>query len=248
MIRTLLNVYVLALTFVISGLTFCTSQEEIDISTPQSNRFVNVAVTFDGMNSTQIPDVPNISNPRKASDKTVADAQVARIALNIYDKAGTLVNTYTQSKSDTLFGTIRCKLLVGDYTFVAVAHNVFTDSDSAATIASATEASTSIPLHPTCYSCSQEVTIADNSDQTVTLDMGKRATTSLKVTVMDETPDTITAMLIVISPTGQSVAAATFDPATSYARDTYRYEKTWQKAAVGGTFTDKGFTLVVCKA
>lgn len=101
----------------------------------------------------------------------------------------------------------------------------------------------SIPLHPTFYSCSRAVKIADNSTQSVTIDMGKRITSSLQVTITDATPDTITAMQIIVSPAGQTAEAATFNPATGYVGETYRFEKTWQKSSVGGTFTSKPLTL-----
>lgn len=228
--------------FVGIALSSCSSLE-VDDTLSVESRLVDVSITFDGLNITQEPDAPRTNAPRKASDKNANEVSVSRIALSIYDKTGSLVRTFTQSKTDEGFGTINCKLLVGNYTFVAVAHGVFTNDDSAASILSTTEASLPIPLHPTLYTCSQAVTIADNSSQPVTLDMGTRATSSLTVVVTDATPDTITAMQIIVSPEGQSAAAATFNPATGYASDTYRYEKTWQKSAVGGTFTNKSLTL-----
>lgn len=239
--RSLLKVSVFV--FVCLGLSSCSCFEDIDAPVPAESRLVDVSITFDGLNIAQVPDAPRTNAPRKASDKTAAEASVARIALNIYNAAGTQVASFTQSQSDEGFGTINSKLLVGDYTFVAVAHGAFTADDPAASIVSATEANVAIPLHPSLYTCSQEVTIADNSAQSVTLDMGQRKATTLQVTVTDDTPDTITAMQIIVSPSGQQASAATFSPATGYASDTYRYEKTWQKSAVDGSFTNRNIKL-----
>lgn len=240
--RSLLKVFVIVI--VIVGLTSCSSLE-LDAPAAAESRLVDVSITFDGLSINQVPDSPRANAPRKAADKTAADASVSRIVLSIYNAAGTQVASFTQSQSDEDFGTIQSKLLVGNYTFVAVAHGVVADDDPAATIASNTEASTLIPLHPNFYTCSQAVAITDNSAQPVTLNMGTRITSSLQVKITDTTPDTITAMQVIVSPAGRSTAEVGFNPATGYASDTYHYEKTWLKSAVGGSFTNKKMALAV---
>lgn len=223
MIRSLFFKSKLALTFALALFLTSCQQTDHDLAC----NLVDVTVTLSSLDITTTP-------LSRASDKTASEAKVTNIALIVLDNSGNTVATVAQTSTDEGFGTISIKLPVGSYTFVAVAN----DQNASSDITSATLATS--PENVIIYSCVKSVTISGNTTQGVTLDMGKRKTSAFKVKITDTTPDDVDAIQFIISPSASSPTFLTFSPTTGLAPSTWKYEKTYAKAAYNlTTFTNK---------
>ena len=215
------------------GLTSCSNLaiEDVPATEQQQTGLCEVTINLSGL------DFINDTGESPASRATAAEAKVASITLTAYDSQGNAAFTITQSATDEGFGTITTKIPVGTYTFVAVAHDA---SGATATIASSTEAIFSGTMALGLYSVSQEVVISSNSSQSVQIDMGKRLTSTFGVKITDPTPSEVESIQIIISPSAVKPTAYTFNPATGFAADNWRYERTVSKTSSNvTTFTNK---------
>lgn len=177
------------------------------------------------------------TNDTPASRATAADAGVAGITLTAYNSEGRVAFTITQAATDEGFGTITTKIPVGTYTFVAVAHD---SSDASAAISSTTEARYSGTMGFAVYSATKQVAVSGNTSQSVQMEMGKRITSSFGVKITDPTPAEVESVQIIISPSSVKPTAYTFNPATGFAADNWRYERTVSKTSSNvTTFTNK---------
>lgn len=218
-------------------LTSCTSLtiDEPAIEQQQSN-LCEVTINLSGL------DFIIEADQAPATRATAAEAKVASIILTAYDNQGNAAFTITQSETDEGFGIISTKIPVGTYTFVAVAHGPAT---SPATISSKTEASFAGYLVNPFYSASQEVVIEGNTSQEVQMQMGKRITTTFGVKITDPTPPEAESLQIIISPSAVKPTAYVFTPATGFATETWRYERTFSKTERNyTTFTDISFNCL----
>lgn len=230
--KSVLAFLALPLFYGIGGsLTSCSS---LTIEEPapeeQQAKLCEVTINLSGLDFIITPD------DAFASRATAAEAKIASITLTAYDSEGGVAYTCTQAATDEGFGTITAKFPVGTYTFVAVAHNA---SDATASIVSSAEAAISGTMVLGLYSASQQVVISGNSSQSVQMDMGKRITSTFGVKITDPTPSEAESVQIVVSPSAVKPTAYSFNPATGFAAENWRYERTVSKTANNlSTFTN----------
>lgn len=218
------------------GLSSCSCSPLDDLTEHEQQPLCEVTITIGGLDVTTEP----------MTRATAADAKVTHITLTAFDANGTEAFTLTQTSADTDFGTLTAKVPVGEYTFVAVAHKS-TEGAPAATITSLTQASVTGYTDLLTYSCAQAVSVSGNASQSVTLNMGRRKSAALTLTITDPTPTAVEALQIIISPTATVLPdAVIFNPATGFATSTWRYERTITKD--NGTFTDTTYGLPILLA
>lgn len=217
----------------LSLLYSCTSLtiEDVPATEQQQTDLCEVTINLSGLDFIIAPD------DAPASRATATEAKVASITLTAYDNQGNAAFTITQSATDEGFGTITTKIPVGTYTFVAIANDT---SDATVAISSTTEATHSGTVGLGLYSASKQVVISGNTSQSVQMDMGKRITSSFGVKITDPTPSEVESVQIIISPSAVKPTAYTFNPATGFAADNWRYERTISKTSSNvTTFTNK---------
>lgn len=214
------------------GLTSCSSLTIDEPSTEQQQSdLCEVTINLSGL------DFIIETNDTPASRATAAEAKVASITLTAYNNEGRVAFTITQAATDEGFGTITTKIPVGTYTFVAVAHDA---SDATTTIASTTEATYSGTMGFAVYSATKQVAVSGNTSQSVQMDMGKRITSSFGVKITDPTPSEVESIQIIVSSSAVKPTAYSFNPATGFAADNWRYERIVSKTSSNvTTFTNK---------
>lgn len=213
------------------GLTSCSNLTIDEPTTEQQQTdLCEVTINLSGL------DFIISTDDAPVSRATAAEAGIASITLTAYDSAGGVAFATTQAATDEGFGTITTKIPVGTYTFVAVAHDV---SDATPAIASTTEATYSGTMGFAVYSATKQVTVSGNTSQSVQMEMGKRITSSFGVKITDPTPSEVESVQIIISPSAVKPTAYTFNPATGFAADNWRYERTVSKTSSNvTTFTN----------
>lgn len=214
----------------------CSSSPLDELEGQEQQALCELTVTIDGLDVTTTP----------FTRTAAAEAKITHITLTAFDAAGSEAFTLTHTSADANFGTITTKVPVGEYTFVAVAHKS-PEGAPAATIASLTQASVTGYTDLLTYSCTQAVSISGNTTQSVTLNMGKRKNATLTLTITDPTPAEVESLQMIVSPSATVLPdAVTFDPATGFATNTWRYERTIAKE--NGTFTGTTYGLPILLA
>ena len=226
MIRSIIKALAFASLF--CGIASCSSYH--DETSVERAQLTDVTINFTDLDISLVPDITRA---------TASEAKLSRILFTIFDASGNSVYTTTQTSSDANFGTISTPLHVGSYTFSAVALG-----STESTIAIADNATATFSGNPpfATYSTTKEVTIAGNSSQEVTMAFGKRITTTLGITITDDTPAEVQKMQIIISPSASKPTLYSIDPSTGFASDTWRYERTIEKAT---TFTGTKYGLML---
>lgn len=166
----------------------CSSDEDATTATELEPTTVNV--TFTGLDISITPD-QKANSPLRAS---ATQSGVTRIAFKVFDATGKEV--YSEDKkygSDNDFDHVVCPLHVGKYTFVAVAHKSKLLDSPVATVTSADESLLTESYVPKfVFAKTMDVTVAGNTTQNVTMEFGKRITTSFNLKVTDAYPDEVT--------------------------------------------------------
>lgn len=197
----------------------CVNQIQDD-SGIDADEKVTVNISFSGFNFSYDED-----DVTTRADQTAAEAAVNRIALAVLDKDGKIV--FSSKKNATVdtedFDKISCELLLGDYTFVAVAHKASADTEEAADITSSTVATITSSKVLKTFAAVQPVTIV-RGDNTVNLAFGKRITSTFQLYTTDETPAEVASCEITLKPAGSTTttAAYKFDPSTGFTSETYQ--------------------------
>lgn len=215
---------------------------------PKNAQYVDVTVSLAGLDIQITPE----DAPRRApmeSDQNATQAKVKRIALNIYDLNGTLIQSETQNydvDADNFGNAMTFRLAAGSYKFVAVAHAVADATDPVATINSVSEISfgATTVANPT-YTTVQDVTISGNTTQSVVIDMGTRKNSSFAIALTDANPAEVAKLQVIASPASTAYTNLVVNPATGLATSQWKYEKTWVFAQLNN-FTNtmgKNFTL-----
>lgn len=218
------------------GLSSCSTSPLDALTEHEQQPLCEVTITIGGLDVTTEP----------MTRATAADAKVTHITLTAFDVSGTEAFTLTQTSADADFGTLTTKVPVGEYTFVAVAHKS-PEGGLAATITSLTQANVTGYTDLLTYSCAQDVSVSGNASQSITLNMGRRKSAALTLTITDPTPTAVEALQMIISPTATALPdAVTFNPATGFATSTWRYERTITKD--NGTFTGTTYGLPILLA
>lgn len=201
-------------TFVLMGLVACSS--EVASISDEEVASVPVEVTFTGFDVSVLPDAPKKVRSRATAD----DAGVTRIALKAFEvPSGKEVFSTVKSKGTDGedFNSVTCHLPIGGYTFVAVAHRAKTTASLAANIISATEATISEKTLPkeVYATIVDNVLVDNNTAKGVTINFGKRVTSSFHLNITDAFPATVKKLEIVLNPLHDVASAPyTLNPTT----------------------------------
>lgn len=218
----------------------CSSDEDATTATELEPTTVNV--TFTGLDISITPD-QKANSPLRAS---ATQSGVTRIAFKVFDATGKEV--YSEDKnvgSDNDFDHVVCPLHVGKYTFVAVAHKAKPLDSPVATVTSADEALLTESYVPKLvFAKTMDVTVAGNTTQNVTMEFGKRITTSFNLKVTDAYPDEVTKVrLTANSSKPKATTPFAFSPATGFAPSDLSYTNTIIRAENLSSFTGKDIGL-----
>lgn len=218
----------------------CSSNEDATTATELEPTTVNV--TFTGLDISITPDQKANSPLRVSATK----AGVTRIAFKVFDATGKEV--YSEDKnvgSDNDFDHVVCPLHVGKYTFVAVAHKSKLLDSPVATVTSADESLLTESYVPKfVFAKTMDVTVAGNTTQNVTMEFGKRITTSFNLKVTDAYPDEVTKVrLTANSSKPKATSPFAFSPATGFAPSDLSYTNTITRAENLSSFTGKDIGL-----
>lgn len=218
----------------------CSSDEDATTATELEPTTVNV--TFTGLDISITPD-QKANSPLRAS---AMQSGVTRIAFKVFDATGKEV--YSEDKkygSDNDFDHVVCPLHVGKYTFVAVAHKSKPLDSPVATVTSADESLLTESYVPKLvFAKTMDVTVAGNTTQNVTMEFGKRITTSFNLKVTDAYPDEVTKVrLTANSSKPKATTPFAFSPATGFAPSDLSYTNTIIRAENLSSFTGKDIGL-----
>lgn len=211
----------------LTALFSCSSDEDATTATELEPTTVNV--TFTGLDISITPD-QKANAPLRAS---ATESKVTRIAFKVFDATGKEV--YSEDKkygSDNDFDHVVCPLHVGKYTFVAVAHKAKPLDSPVATVTSADEALLTENYVPKLvFAKTMDVTVAGNTTQNVTMEFGKRITTSFNLKVTDAYPDEVTKVRLTANSSKPKAASPfAFSPATGFAPSALSYTNTISRA------------------
>lgn len=225
----------------LTALFSCSSDEDATTATELEPTTVNV--TFTGLDISITPDL-KANAPLRVS---ATESKVTRIAFKVLDATGKEV--YSEDKkygSDNDFDHVVCPLHVGKYTFVAVAHKAKNLDSPVATVTSADEALLTENYVPKLvFAKTMDVTVAGNTTQNVTMEFGKRITTSFNLKVTDAYPDEVTKVRLTANSSKPKAASPfAFSPATGFAPSALSYTNTISRAENDlSSFTGKGIGL-----
>lgn len=211
----------------LTALFSCSSDEDATTATELEPTTVNV--TFTGLDISITPDL-KANAPLRVS---ATESKVTRIAFKVLDATGKEV--YSEDKkygSDNDFDHVVCPLHVGKYTFVAVAHKAKNLDSPVATVTSADEALLTENYVPKLvFAKTMDVTVAGNTTQNVTMEFGKRITTSFNLKVTDAYPDEVTKVRLTANSSKPKAASPfAFSPATGFAPSALSYTNTISRA------------------
>lgn len=206
------------LPLLVAHLLSCSSDDSNIVQTEP----VSVKVSFSGFDFSVIPD-ENVAMSRANAEK----AEVTCIAFKVFDENNEEIYAEKKTKGvNENFDQINCELPAGKYTFVAVAHKAKTPSNGAADIVSPDKAVINdIMLYKSTYATTKSVDITAGESKEVTMDFGKRITTSFWLYISDPYPEEVDEVEIIIDP-DQNVDNSNqyaFDPSTgfSFAKQSY---------------------------
>lgn len=173
-----------------------------------------------------------------------------RLSLKVFDVDGGVVATLSQKREslaeNETFGSLTLKLPVGDYTFVAVLHELPSDklSLSPATIISPTEATLPSSRIYDTYCCVQSSTITTAADQSLTLALGTRINAQFRLETLDAVPEEIKSIDMIINPDATNVPSEpSFNPTTGLATGQWKYEV--NLTATTGQVFDRSFSVLL---
>ena len=151
-----------------------------------------------------------------------------RIVFKAFDSSGKVAYETTQASNQDGFGNLYFQLLPGEYTFVAVAHDVsaaITDPTIAASITSTSHATMPEALVQDVFSKTMNVTI--NSGESFSADMTlPRIISSFEIYLNDKVPEGTKMFKIVANTAGSEVSDnASFNPSTGLATINSQYVK-----------------------
>lgn len=210
--------------FVLMGLVACSS--EVASISDEEVASVPVEVTFTGFDVSVLPEAP-----KKVRSRATADAaNVSRIAFKVFENpSGKEVFSTKKSKGTDGdgFNRVTCHLPIGDYTFVAVAHRAKTTASLAANIVSATEAKISEKTLPkeVYTTIMDNVQVDNNTTKGVTINFGKRVTSSFYLNITDAFPATVKKLEIVLNPSHDVASKPyTLNPTTGLSPEVQTYQ------------------------
>ena len=174
---------------------------------------------------------------------------VNRLSLKVFDADGGVVDSLSQKRESLAenesFGSLTLKLPVGDYTFVAVLHEVPSDKPELgpASITSATLATLPSSRIYDTYCGVQPATITTSADQSLTLALGTRINAQFRLETLDAVPDDISSIYVIVNPDAAKVPdQPSFNPTTGFASGSWQYGI--NLTATSGQAFDRSFSVL----
>lgn len=172
-----------------------------------------------------------------------------RLSLKVFDADGGVVATLFQKRESLAenesFGSLTLKLPVGDYTFVAVLHELPSNKLelASATIISPTEATLPSSRIYDTYCCVQTATITTSADQSLTLALGTRINAQFRLETLDAVPGDISSIYVIVNPDAtKEPDLPTFNPTTGLASGSWQYGV--NLTATSGRPFDRSFSVL----
>lgn len=176
---------------------------------------------------------------------SLEETTVKRISFAVFDTSGSLVENIQQKDDDEDFGQIKFLLPEGDYTFVAVAHGIHTDTAPCATIRSTTEVQLPESFLSDTYSLVEEHTISGNKKVTITMEL-QQVVAHIHAVSDDIVPANVKAIGFTVNPTGEKLTDSNLpliDPSTGLAPRSYAF--TYNLLATPGDPYDREFFILL---
>lgn len=249
--KIILNVALLTtvlLTFFIS----CTPSSD-NILAPediaQSQKLYDVSLTFSSSDfSISTCDITSHDLSTRAVTSAIPD-HLNRMSLKVFDADGGVVTTLSQKREslaeNETFGTLALKLPAGDYTFVAVLHELPSNKLelASASITSPTEATLPSSRIYDTYCGVQTATITTSADQSLTLALGTRINVQFRLETLDAVPADISSIYVIVNPDAAKVPdQPTFNPTTGLASGCWQYGV--NLTATSGQPFDRSFSVL----
>lgn len=172
-----------------------------------------------------------------------------RLSLKVFDADGGVVATLSQKREsladNETFGTLALKLPAGDYTFVAVLHELPSNKLelASASITSPTEATLPSSRIYDTYCGVQTATITTSADQSLTLALGTRINAQFRLETLDAVPADISSIYVIVNPDAAKVPdQPTFNPTTGLASGSWQYGV--NLTATSGQPFDRSFSVL----
>ena len=244
--KIILNVALLT-TVLLTFFTSCTSSSD-NVLAPEdiapSQKLYDVSLTFSSSDFTfRTRDITT-----RAVTSEIPD-HLNRLSLKVFDADGGVVTTLSQKREsladNETFGTLALKLPAGDYTFVAVLHELPSNKLelSSASITSPTEATLPSSRIYDTYCCVQPTTITSSADQSLTLALGTRINAQFRLETLDAVPDDISSIYVIVNPDAAKVPdQPTFNPTTGLASGSWQYGV--NLTATSGLPFDRSFSVL----
>lgn len=244
--KIILNVALLT-TVLLTFFSSCTSSFD-NILAPEdiapSQKLYDVSLTFSSSDFT----ITTRDITTRAVTSEIPD-HLNRLSLKVFDADGGVVTTLCQKREsladNETFGTLALKLPAGDYTFVAVLHELPSNKLelASATIISPTEATLPSSRIYDTYCCVQTATITTTSDQSLILALGTRINAQFRLETLDAVPADISSIYVIVNPDAAKVPdQPSFNPTTGLASCSWQYGV--NLTAISGQAFDRSFSVL----
>lgn len=210
----------------------------------QSKKLYDVSLTFSSSDFT----ISTHDLSTRAVTSAIPD-HLNRMSLKAFDADGGVVATLSQKRESLAenesFGSLTLKLPVGDYTFVAVLHELPSNKLelASASITSPTEATLPSSRIYDTYCGVQTATITTAADQSLTLALGTRINTQFRLETLDAVPADISSIYVIVNPDAAKVPdQPSFNPTTGLASCSWQYGV--NLTAISGQAFDRSFSVL----
>ena len=210
----------------------------------QSKKLYDVSLTFSSSDFT----ISTHDLSTRAVTSAIPD-HLNRMSLKVFDADGGVVATLSQKREslaeNEAFGALTLKLPAGDYTFVAVLHELPSNKLelASASITSPTEATLPSSRIYDTYCGVQTATITTSADQSLTLALGTRINAQFRLETLDAVPADISSIYVIVNPDAAKVPdQPTFNPTTGLASGSWQYGA--NLTATSGLAFDRSFSVL----
>lgn len=244
--KKILNVALLT-TVLLTFFASCTPSSDniLDIEEiAQNQELYDVSLTFSSSDFT----ITTRDISTRAVTSEIPD-HLNRLSLKVFDAGGGVVATLSQKRESLAenepFGALTLKLPAGDYTFVAVLHELPSNKLelASASITSPTEATLPSSRIYDTYCCVQSATITTSADQSLTLALGTRINAQFRLETLDAVPADISSIYVIVNPDATKVPdQPSFNPTTGLASGSWQYGV--NLTATSGQPFDRSFSVL----
>ena len=219
--KKILNV-VLLITVLLTFFSSCTPSSDKFLDAEeivQHQELYDVSLTFSSSDFT----ITTRDLTTRAVTSDIPD-HLNRLSLKVFDADGGVVATLSQKRESLAenesFGALTLKLPAGDYTFVAVLHEL---------------PSNKLELAP--------ATITTSADQSLTLALGTRINAQFRLETLDAVPADISNIYVIVNPDAAKVPdQPSFNPTTGLASCSWQYGV--NLTATSGQAFDRSFSVL----